>query len=241
MSTEVMTMGAAVPAAAITPMEMLNQALQKGMDADTLGKLMDLSERWNKEEARKAFVVALAAFKAVAPKIAKDKAVAFGNTKYKHATLDKASEAIGEELAKHGISHRWDVAQEGGTIRVTCILTHIAGHSESVTMQAAPDTSGSKNSIQAIGSTTSYLQRYTLFAAVGIAPKDVDDDGQGGQGKQMPEGQRADFEAAIEALDSKEAADSLWKSITAATKQCGDVETHDHLRGLMAAKRRTLK
>jgi len=40
-----------------------------------------------------------------------------------------------------------------------------------------PDTSGSKNSIQAVGSTVSYLQRYTLYSILGLASKDADTDG----------------------------------------------------------------
>src|SRR5690606_5500273 len=39
------------------------------------------------------------------------------------------------------------------------------------------DSSGSKNAIQAIGSTLTYLQRYTLIQALGLAASD-DDDGQ---------------------------------------------------------------
>jgi hypothetical protein len=55
------------------------------------------------------------------------------------------------------------------------------GHSEEgAVLEGAPDTSGSKNSIQAVGSTVSYLERYTLLAATGLAAKDQDDDGRGG-------------------------------------------------------------
>jgi hypothetical protein len=51
------------------------------------------------------------------------------------------------------------------------------GHSESTSLSASPDTSGSKNAIQAIGSTVSYLQRYTILALTGLATEDMDDDG----------------------------------------------------------------
>ena len=44
-------------------------------------------------------------------------------------------------------------------------------------MSAGRDDSGNKNSIQAVGSTTTYLQRYTLKAALGLAASD-DDDGR---------------------------------------------------------------
>ena len=48
-----------------------------------------------------------------------------------------------------------------------------------ITMAAGPDGSGGKNAIQAIGSTVSYLERYTLLAATGLATEDQDDDGRG--------------------------------------------------------------
>lgn len=46
-------------------------------------------------------------------------------------------------------------------------------------MSAEPDGSGSKNAVQAIGSTNTYLQRYTLFSVLGLASVDMDDDANG--------------------------------------------------------------
>src|SRR5690606_10591416 len=43
---------------------------------------------------------------------------------------------------------------------------------------APPDGSGNKNAIQGIGSTSTYLQRYTLSAAFGLTTADEDDDGE---------------------------------------------------------------
>jgi hypothetical protein len=60
------------------------------------------------------------------------------------------------------------------------------GHSEETTLRAIPDTSGSKNSIQAIGSTVTYLQRYTLLAAVGMAAAGMDNDGRAADEEQKP-------------------------------------------------------
>ncbi len=226
---------------AITPMSMLQTAVARGATLDELTKLMDLQERHEKTEARKAFVVALNAFKADPPAVLKDKAVSFGNTAYRHASLDGASEIIGAALAKHDISHRWNVEQADGKIKVTCILTHALGHSESVTMEAGADTSGSKNAIQALGSAVSYLQRYTLFTASGIAPKNVDDDGRGGQGiHQMEDKAKAAFLAGIEALADKKASETLWQEIASACAKCGDIESYDELKKAMAAKVKAL-
>lgn len=189
------------PSTAITPTELLQLAVQQGADLDRLQKLMDLQERWEVNQSRKAFVAAMASFKANPPKIIKDKHVAFttskGTTEYDHATLGQVCAAIIEGLAKVGISHSWDVAQAENRIKVTCVLTHELGHSERVSLNSAPDDSGGKNSIQAIGSAVTYLQRYSLFAATGLAPVD-DDDGQKADPAQfITERQVADLDAKI--------------------------------------------
>ena len=162
---------------ALTPADMLRYAIDKGADMAQLEKLMDMKERWDANEARKAFVSAMNAFKAAPPTLEKTKLVKFKDTKFKHATLESVCEIVGAALSDHGLSHRWEVNQDGGAIKVTCVLTHEMGHSERVTMQAGADTTGSKNAIQAIGSAVTYLQRYTLLSATGMAAKDQDDDG----------------------------------------------------------------
>ena len=64
-------------------------------------------------------------------------------------------------------------------MRVTCFLQHVLAHQESVTLEGPNDDSGSKNQIQATGSTITYLERYTLLAVSGMAVRDHDNDGRG--------------------------------------------------------------
>lgn len=175
-----------LPAPAITPMQMLAAAVERGTDMEQLTKLMDLQERWEANEARKAFVVAKAAFKAEAPRLTKNKHVGFESKKtgtstdYDHATLDHVADTLSPVLSKHGLAYSWETEQlEGGIIRVTCVLTHVQGHSERVALQGGADQSGNKNNIQAVGSTVTYLQRYTLLAATGMATGGMDTDGGG--------------------------------------------------------------
>ena len=225
---------------AITPMAMLQIAVQRGADLAQLEKLMELQERWEKNEARKAFFVALNAFKADPPTLSKNKHVKFGTTEYDHATLDQVSLVIGKALSGHKLSHRWDVEQKEGNITVACVLTHEKGHSERVPMSATADTSGSKNSIQAIGSTVTYLQRYTLLAATGMAVKGQDDDGRGAT-KRMPEAARLDFKSAIDALADVTSAESLWKQIAKACKDSGDTDAYKALKEQITEKGKQLK
>lgn len=151
---------------------------------DQLQQMMAMHERWEEREAKKAFVAAMAQFKKNPPKIVKDKLVGYLNkdgstTGYWHATLANVCDAAIKGLAEVGISHSWEVDQTTGQIAVTCVLTHDLGHSERVTISAPADTSGKKNAIQSINSTITYLERYTLLAATGLATEEQDDDGAG--------------------------------------------------------------
>lgn len=165
--------------AATTPATVLMYAMEKGADMAQIEKLMDLQLKWEANEAKKAYVSAMAEFKRNPPTIIKDKVVAFSGTSYTHASLGNVTGAIVDGLAQHGFSHCWDVSQDGGAIKVTCRITHRMGHSEQVTMGALKDDSGKKNAIQQVASAITYLQRYTLLAATGLATHDQpDDDGQ---------------------------------------------------------------
>lgn len=171
------------PPATMTPPQTLALAIQKGVDPSVLKQMLELQERWEAGEARKAYVVAMTKFKAEAPAVlAKDAEVDFtsakGRTHYRHATLGGIIQKITPHLSRHGLSVSWSTDQRpDGSVAVTCHVTHERGHSEQVQLVAPPDNSGNKNSIQQIGSTVSYLQRYTLQSALGLATADQDDDG----------------------------------------------------------------
>lgn len=187
----------------VNPSVLIDSAIAKGADLEKLEKLLALQERYDAMEAKKAYNKAMSDFKANPPKIEKDRKVSFstssGKTSYNHASLANVTEKINGELSKYGLSASWSVKQNG-TISVTCKITHIKGHSEETTLSASADTSGSKNSIQAIGSTLTYLERYSLLALTGLATFDEDDDGEGSQ-ETVTEEQISQLSALIEAKD----------------------------------------
>lgn len=167
---------------AMTPMDMLGRAVSSGANIDVLEKLMALQERWEKNNARKAFDAAIAAAKAEIPVIHKNREVDFtstkGRTHYRYEDLAEVARTINPILAKHGLSYRFRThAAPNEPVTVTCIVSHRDGYSEENTLPAGRDETGNKNSIQAIGSTLTYLQRMTLKAALGLAASD-DDDGK---------------------------------------------------------------
>jgi hypothetical protein len=164
--------------AAPTPLDLLQRALEQNVSLEQLERLQTMYEKWEANEARKEFVSALTRFKANPPAILKNQNVNMGNGKpnYNYATLDQVCRAVIQGLSEQGITHRWQM-QQNGAIKVTCILTHERGHSEEATLEGQPDQTGGKNSIQAVGSTVTYLQRYTLLAATGLAAGGTDTDG----------------------------------------------------------------
>jgi len=157
--------------------EMISQAVAKGADLEKLSQLLTIKERWEANEAKKAYHKAMADFKKNPPKINKDQTVKYKDVKYNHASLDNAVGKITSELSKHGLSASW-IPQQNGSITITCRITHVLGHSEDASLSASADNTGSKNSIQAMGSTITYLERYTLLAILGLATSEQDGDGQ---------------------------------------------------------------
>lgn len=170
----------------MTPMEMLDRAVTQNASVETLTQLMNLQERWEANQARKAFDEAMAAAKANMPAIVKTRKVDFttgkGRTNYQYEDLASIMNQIGPVLSANGLSIRYRTQAEiNQPISVTCIISHRMGHSEENTLTAGRDESGNKNSIQAIGSTVTYLQRYTLKAALGLAAAADDDGGKADQ------------------------------------------------------------
>jgi hypothetical protein len=168
--------------AAVTPMEMLGRAVQSGASLDMIEKLMGLQERWEANQARKAFDAAIAAAKAEIPVISKNREVDFtspkGRTHYKYEDLAEIARIVAPILARHGLSYRFRATSNlNEPVAVTCVISHRDGHYEEITLTAGRDESGNKNSIQAVGSTLTYLQRMTLKAALGLAAAE-DDDGR---------------------------------------------------------------
>lgn len=230
----------ALPAVANpTPSYLLQMAVQQGADLDKLERLMALQERWEANEARKAYTLAMNEFKATPIEILKRKLVGYktkqgGVVGYSHAELSDVTEAIGPAMAKHQLSYRWNVAQANGLITVECIVTHSLGHSEKISMSAPPDTSGQKNAIQQTASAVTYLQRYTLLAITGMSTKGMDDDGDGagddGDKKghpDLPKGQEA-------AMNGMQALTDWWGKLTAKQRS----ELNDDFSGLRRVAQR---
>jgi hypothetical protein len=163
----------------LSTMGMLQLLVKQGADADKLKQFMDLVDRHEAKLAKQAFTEAMSDFKAHSIVVAKDKDN--GQYKSKYVSLGQLVNTVTPYLSQHGLSVRWDIDQTSG-IKVTCIITHVVGHSESVAMVCPPDKSGAKNPIQEIKSAITYAKACTFESICGLASTDanLDDDGNSG-------------------------------------------------------------
>ena len=213
----------------ITPQAMIQQAIQSGSGVEVMERLLALQERHDAFQARKAFDDAMADLRANMPTIVKGQNADFGKGKasYKFEDLSAVTEALSPIMAGVGLSFRWRTQSQQNGVAVTCIVSHREGHSEETTLFAGLDTSGSKNAIQALGSAVTYLQRYTLKAAVGVAAAKDDDAQEAGQRREPEAEQRqpvdnsrailAGFDSEIQSAGNSSMLQAIWKRIEAST------------------------
>jgi len=157
-------------------LEMVQDAMMRGASVELIERLLAFHERHEAAQARRAFDAAVAAAKGEIQVIKKTRQVNNG----KYEDMGAIADAISPILSRHGLSYRYRTEQSD-KITVTCVIAHKDGHSEGTALSAQADKTGNKNHIQAIGSAVTYLQRYTLKAALGLAAA-ADDDGQSAEG-----------------------------------------------------------
>ena len=193
-----------------TPATLLELAVTNDADVDKLEKLMALQERYDAKQAKSAFLKAMTEFQAIVPRVTKHNKGY--DDKYSYATLSEITEQIKDSLQACGLSFRFE-QNHNDAIQITCVISHIDGHSEQTSMQAAPDGSGGKNAVQSLGSTVTYLQRYTLIGALGITTADEDIDARlPFQG--LSEDQILNIEAKIEETEGDLKKFLKWKKVT---------------------------
>jgi hypothetical protein len=157
--------------------------MDKDLPVERAHQALEFYQKVEAQTARRAFDEAMAEAKAKIPPILKDQHVKYTNksgdtTEYDHENLAGIAKIVDPILSEFGLSYRFRTSSNlNEPIRVTCIVAHRRGYYEENTLSAGADSSGGKNTIQAIGSTLTYLQRYTLKSSLGLAAA-PDDDGK---------------------------------------------------------------
>jgi hypothetical protein len=151
------------------------------LNIETFQALLAARRQEEDRAAKRAFNAAMSAAKGEIEPILKKREVDFttqkGRTRYKFEELADISRVIDPVFQRHGLSYRFSVKQEGGKLAVSCILSHADGYSEEMPpLEGTIDAGGTNmNALQALGSALTYLQRYALRAALGLAAGRDDD------------------------------------------------------------------
>lgn len=155
-------------------------ATNPDVDIDKMERLLEMQERILQRDAKAAYASALALMSPELPAIVerggiKDRS---GKVQSTYALWEDINDAIKPVLAKHGFALSFRTGRDEGQITVTGVLSHRDGHSEETTIVLPHDSSGSKNAVQAVGSSTSYGKRYTAGLLLNLTSRGEDDDGQ---------------------------------------------------------------
>lgn len=158
-------------------------ARDPNVDIEKMERLYSMKERMDSARAKSAFDAALAAMQPKLPVVDKrgkitikdkaDKETVIQSTPY--ALFEDINIAIAPILAEFGFAVSFRTSAET-KVKVTAILSHRDGHREETSLELMHDSTGSKNSVQAIGSSVSYGKRYTMCAILNITVKGEDDD-----------------------------------------------------------------
>lgn len=188
---EVMVADTPMPGGGNSMISLIAQlAANPRVNADKMEKLLNMQERIVNQQADQAFSQAMARLQSKLPRITKKGKIAFTDKKgverdTPYAKYEHIEAAIRSLYNAEGFATSFDtdtVAE--GKIMVTLTVSHEGGAKRiSKSPPMALDTSGSKNNLQAMGSTISYGKRYTLINAFNIVTEGEDDDGTAGGGK----------------------------------------------------------
>lgn len=149
------------------------------VDIDKMERLFAMRERMQAQQAKAAYLAALAEMQPKLPAIDKRGEINIGSGKpQKYALWEDINEAIRPILAAHGFSLTHRISQTQDRMSVTAVLGHCAGHTEETSISLPIDATGSKNNVQGWGSSAQYGRRYTGVTILNITTRGEDDDGK---------------------------------------------------------------
>jgi hypothetical protein len=162
---------------------LIQTAIEKDIDAESLQKLVDVLERVTDRNAAQSFNAALAGFQSECPVIPKNKTASFptksgGRMEYSYAPLDTIVKIVRPIAHEHGLSFAWNTATEDKQLSSTCTLRHVDGHASTATATVPIDGVAKMSAQQQSGAAMQYAMRYSLIQVLGITTAEDDTDGK---------------------------------------------------------------
>ena len=192
-----------------TILEVIERAASDpGVDVGKMKALLDMHEHVLERNAESAFNAAFAEMQSEMPEIDEAGQIKVGEqVRSKYALFEDINKVVKPILQKHGFAVMFKTPKGESGVTVEGVLMHREGHRESTSMTLEADTSGSKNGVQAIGSSVSYAKRYILTGLLNITTRGQDDDGR---------------RAGTKPIDAKQVADLL--SLADEVKKTGETK-----------------
>ncbi len=157
------------------PLALLAVAVEKGIDANQIEKLVELQERFERNRAAEVFSEALTNFQAECPTVFKSRRADGGDKiQFAYASFDDVMRVAKPFLAKYRIAISFTTEVLDREVKVICRI-RVGAHYEDKQF-AVPIPAGKVNATQLAGQALSYCKRYCLCAALNIIVTDEDDD-----------------------------------------------------------------
>lgn len=186
----------------------LQTALQKGVDADSLEKLLNMQERVLDRQSEQAYAQSMVEVQRTMPSIKKNKQN--DQTRSEYADMEQINKTITPVYTQAGFCLSFGNADSphDGHVRVTCDVMHSLGHSKHYYTDVPLDIEGikgnrNKTQVHGTGSAISYGQRYLIKLIFNLTTGD-DDDGNAAGG---------DTRSALEVDNDWIARVSVWREI----------------------------
>lgn len=183
-------------------------------DVDKMERLFALQERVIERQSKAAFTEAKISMRPHLPAIDQRGRIIIRDKNNPDKIIQETAfsrfEDIHAAVEPVLIEHGFDLKFKNGTapdgkVRVTTVLAHVGGHEEDTYFDLPHDSSGSKNAVQAIGSSTSYAKRYGTIAILNLRVAGEDDDGKKGGANTVTDDQEANLIALIEDVKADKA------------------------------------
>ena len=194
-----------------TPLEIIQSAIEKGVDPSTLSALVDLKERLDRQEAAQSYAHAVAEFQARCPTIHKGREVPMSGGGFSYAAFEDIMARVQPVLRDCGLSVSFSTKMLSEKLmEVVCTVRH-GIHSEQHT-QTIPIPELKVNDAQRMGAAITYAKRYALCGALNIVVTDEDNDA-GGLGEKIGEREVGNIEDMLTETQSDRAGFLKWLGV----------------------------
>ncbi len=152
-------------------------ASDPNVDISKMQALMEMREREIERTAISEYTAAFSKMQVDLPAIEQRGKIGNkqGGTQSGYALWEDINKQIKPVLTRNGFALSFKTSA-GERTSVTAILKHVGGHKEEATVELPNDNSGSKNSVQGVGSSITYGKRYAASAILNLTSHGEDDD-----------------------------------------------------------------